>query len=104
MGEDEILFPSGAEFLCTKKKIDRHGIAHIYLREIRTGLAENVVIWTDDELFKATEGQATPTAELIQFIQAHGFQRNIQFVLKESTETAMAFIRSKIFAQSFLYS
>ena len=30
--------------------------------------------------------------------------RNIQFVLKDSTETAMAFIKSKIFAQSFLYA
>ena len=38
---------------------------HIFLREIRTGLAENVIVWTDDELFMASEGQSTPTAELI---------------------------------------
>jgi hypothetical protein len=62
------LFPAGAEFMCTSKKKDRKGITHIYLREIRTGLAENVIIWADDELFAATEGQSTPTAELIQFI------------------------------------
>jgi len=97
------LFPAGAEFMCTKTKKSK-GILHIWLREIRTGLSENVIIWADDELFQAAEGQNTPTAELIQFIQAHGFQRNIQFVLKDSTETALAFIRSKIFAQSFVYA
>lgn len=82
--------------MCTKTKV-RNGF-NLWLREIRTGLAENVIIWADDELFKAAEGQSTPTAELIQFIQAHGFQRNIQFVLKDSTETALAYIRSNIFA------
>lgn len=41
--------------MCTKTK-ERKGEMHIWLREIRTGLAENVIIWADDELFKAAEG------------------------------------------------
>jgi hypothetical protein len=40
--------------MCTKTKV-RNGF-NLWLREIRTGLAENVIIWADDELFKAAEG------------------------------------------------
>ena len=59
--------PAGAELMCTTAT-EGKGEMPIWLREIRTGLAENVIIWADDELFKAAEGQQTPTAELIQFI------------------------------------
>jgi hypothetical protein len=60
--------------LVCKVKLDRKGkVHHIWIREIRTGLAENVILWCDDELFMAGEKQHTPGAELIQFIQAHGF-------------------------------
>jgi hypothetical protein len=31
------------------------GNTHIWLREIRTGLAENVIILVDDQVFKVTD-------------------------------------------------
>jgi len=61
------------------------------VREIRTGLAQNVICWVDDKLFLAQDNQTTPGADLINFIHAHGFQRNITFILKDRTDIAMAY-------------
>ena len=49
--EDEVLFAPGCEFLVCKKEI-KDDITHIYIREIRTGLAQHVRLWVDDNLFE----------------------------------------------------
>lgn len=42
----------------------------------------------------------TPGADLINFIHAHGFQRNITFILKDRTDIAMAYFNSALFKEA----
>jgi len=41
-----ILFPSGSEFMVCKRKQEGK-ILHVYLREIKTGIGEDVLLWCD---------------------------------------------------------
>ncbi len=38
------------EFLVCKKEKEKDGKWHIYLREVKTGIEDNVVMWVDDEI------------------------------------------------------
>jgi hypothetical protein len=37
--------------LVCKKVFSQDGKWHIYLREIKTGIEENIVMWVDDDIF-----------------------------------------------------
>lgn len=46
-----VLFGLNTEFLvCKKELLDDKW--HIYLREIKTGIAQNVILWVDDEIIR----------------------------------------------------
>jgi hypothetical protein len=42
------------EFLVCKKAEGIDGKWHIYLREVKTGIEDNIVMWVDDEILPKT--------------------------------------------------
>ena len=47
-----LLFGIGCEFLVCRKEFNKfENNWHIWLREVRTGLGQNVILWIDDEIF-----------------------------------------------------
>jgi hypothetical protein len=43
--------------VCMKRFDEYDQKYHIYLREIKTGLGENVALWVDDEIFPKENNQ-----------------------------------------------
>jgi hypothetical protein len=102
--EDEILFNPGCEFIVCKKEIIQ-GKTHIYIREIRTGFNKNTVLWVDDNIFSDLSSDTgshwfSYNRKFVETVYKQGFEKNVNIILKNRTDIAMAYLESEIFLQA----
>lgn len=92
-----VIFGMGTEFMCINK-IKIGNVTHIYLREIRTGFGTNNVLWVDDELFQSPNQQELNQNQVfLHYIYHKCFEKNVNMILKNSSDLAWAYIRSDFF-------
>ena len=92
--ENTVLFGSGTEFLVCKKVFNKEKNRYdIYIREVQLGLGQNVILWTDSNMFKDGGENEENIAQLIKKC----WSANIKIILKSSSKTAWAYIYSEFF-------
>jgi hypothetical protein len=89
--EDEVLFLPHSTFLVFKHVTTHHGSQHtIYMRQVELGLSAWSVLWVDDKIFDARwENKAH-----MEYAAAKELNKNVHFIPKSSTESALSFLRS----------
>jgi hypothetical protein len=60
-------------------------------------MEENVVMWVDDDIFPH---ELNKNYRTYCYIQKEAFHKNLHIILKSSTDTAMAYIKSPLFKAS----
>ena len=95
----DVIFGMGTEFLCCKSQFIGSQ-QHIYLREIRTGFGSNTVLWIDDDLFANIGDDLNENQRLLYHIYHQCFQKNVNFVLKNSSKLAWSYINSEFFKKA----
>ena len=89
--EDEVLFLPHSTFFVFKHELTHHGTQHtIYMRQVELGLSKWSVLWVDDSIYDLNwqnKGHMETAA-------AKALNRNVHFIPKSSTDTALSFLRS----------
>ena len=89
--EDEVLFLPHSIFFVFKHEISLHGTQHvIYMRQVELGLSKWSVLWVDDNIYDSNwqnKGHMETAA-------AKALNRNVHFIPKSSTDSAISFLRS----------
>jgi hypothetical protein len=89
--EDEVLFLPHSTFLVFKHVVSHHGSQHtIYMRQVELGLSAWSVLWVDDNIFDQDWGNK----EHMEYAAAKELNKNVHFIPKSSTESALSFLRS----------
>jgi hypothetical protein len=89
--EDEILFLADTSFLVLKHVVSHHGTQHtIYMRQVELGLSTSSILWVDDHIFK----DEWDNMEHMVYAEAKDSKKNIRFIEKSNTNSALGFLRS----------
>ena len=89
--EDEILFLPDSTFLVLKHLISHHGKQHtVYMRQVELGLSTSSVLWVDDQIFSDTWNNQ----EHMIYAEGKDPTKNIRFIQKSSTDSALSFLQS----------
>eukprot|EP01047_Picozoa_sp_COSAG01_P051960 COSAG01_NODE_5414_length_4277_cov_7.150551_4_plen_401_part_00 len=88
--EDEVLFTPFTRMLVLRREKDASGNWTIYLREVELGLTKGLpLLWVDDRIL-GEDFEMKPMMEAAMAITG----RDIKYILKPSTELALAFLKS----------
>ncbi|CAF1324350.1 unnamed protein product [Adineta ricciae] len=89
--EDEIVFLPYSTFFVYKHESSRFDDEHtIYMRQVELGLSQYSILWVDDKIF-------TNNSEiklLMENAVRGGFNLDVHFIPRTSTDDALAFLRS----------
>lgn len=71
------------------------------MREICTGYGSHSVLWIDDDILPRENSiNKNENFIYVRFIYHQCYQKNVKFVLKESSKLAWAYVRSDFFKKS----
>lgn len=89
--DDEVLFLPHSTFLVLNKISEpEKGRQVIYMRQVEPGFGRASVLWIDNDIFNP-DGDIKRQMECVA---ANSFEKNVHFILKSSTESALSFLRS----------
>lgn len=88
-----ILFKPRTEFLICKTERKAGGQLHVYLREIETGLAQNVILCTQERL----DSSNAYFCQWMRDTLFDQFDQNYRVIVKQNSQTALAYLRSPFF-------
>ncbi|UJR18256.1 hypothetical protein I4U23_005159 [Adineta vaga] len=89
--EDEVLFLPHSSFIVFHHDIAWHGTQHtIYMRQIELGMSRWSVMWVDDRIFD----ENWQNKEYMERAAAKALNKNVHFIPKSSTDSALSFLRS----------
>ncbi|CAF1593081.1 unnamed protein product [Rotaria magnacalcarata] len=89
--EEEVLFPPHSTFLVTRIVRISSTQTKIYMRQIELGLCKHSVMWVDDYIFY----DWWENKDYMEKAGTIGMDKNVHFIPKASTESALVFLRCK---------
>jgi hypothetical protein len=89
--EDEVLFLPHSTFFVFKHELSYHDTHHtIYMRQVELGLSQWSVLCVDDNIYD----QNWQNKGHMETASAKALNRNVRFIPKSSTDSAISFLRS----------